>query len=43
MAFAPENKEEYIKTCHAILDKQMEDFSKNGTIAEIINIIGKYI
>jgi len=43
MAFAPEHKEEYIKICKEILAKQMEDFEKNGTIAEIINIIGKYI
>ncbi len=43
MAFAPEHKEEYIKTCKIILDKQMSDFQNNGTIAEIINIIGKYI
>lgn len=43
MAFAPENKEDYIKTCKVILQKQMDDFQSNGTVAEIINIIGKYI
>ena len=43
MAFAPEHKEQYIETCKVILAKQMEDFEKNGTIAEIINILGKYI
>lgn len=43
MAFAPEHKERHIAVCKEVLDRQIEDFANNGTIAEIINIIGKYI
>lgn len=43
MAFAPELQEEHLRACKIILAKQMEDFATNGTIAEIINILGKYV
>lgn len=43
MAFAPERKLHFIEVCKEILKVQMDDFEKNGTIAEIVNIISKYL
>lgn len=43
MAVAPERKDELIAVCEQVLAVQMEDFSRNGTTAEILNILGKYV
>jgi len=43
IAVAPERKDEFKKVCEQVLAVQMEDFSRNGTTAEILNILGKYV
>lgn len=43
VAVAPERKDEFRKVCEQVLAVQMEDFSRNGTTAEILNILGKYV
>ena len=43
VAVAPERKDEFKKVCEQVLTVQMEDFSRNGTTAEILNILGKYV
>ena len=42
-AFAPDKENHFVSVCKKILETQMKDFEQNGTVAEIINIIGKYL
>lgn len=43
VCFAPDKRDLFMKVCNELLDVQIEDFSRNGTIAEIMNILAKYI
>jgi len=43
VAVAPELADTFKRVCKELLKVQLDDFSRNGTIAEIINILSKYI
>lgn len=43
VCFAPDKQDLFARVCNELLDVQLEDFSRNGTIAEIMNILAKYI
>jgi len=43
MAFAPHLSDTFKVVCKELLAIQLEDFNRNGTIAEIINILSKYV
>ena len=43
MCIAPEFDLVFRKVCNEVLDTQIEDFGRNGTIAEIMNILGRYM
>lgn len=43
MCIAPEFELVFRKVCNEVLDTQIEDFGRNGTVAEIINILGRYM
>jgi hypothetical protein len=43
VAYAPEKKEEFQVLCMGLLQEQMKDFMENGTSAEIIKVIGRYL
>lgn len=43
VAFAQHKKEYFRKVCQDLIDVQLADYEQNGTVAEIINILGKYL
>jgi hypothetical protein len=43
VAFASDQKVYFQKVCRELIDIQIADFEQNGTVAEIINILGKYL